>query len=192
MAQQIGKTIKEQESVGLLGIEQIETEFMLIEQGFANGLNGFEEMMTNEEAGEYVNNAINKIKYGDTQAEGELFLEENKKRPEVTTTESGLQYEVLKQGKGKKPAATDKVKVHYHGTLTDGTVFDSSVDRGEPAEFYLNQVIAGWTEGLQLMPVGSKYKFYIPQELGYGSRAAGSIPPYSALIFEVELLSIEK
>ena len=192
MAQQIGKTIKEQEAEGLLGIEQIETEYKLIEQGFVNGLSGFEEMMSNEEAGEYVNNAINKIKYGDTQAEGELFLEENKKRAEVITTESGLQYEVLKLGKGKKPAATDKVRVHYHGTLTDGTVFDSSVERGEPAEFYLNQVIAGWTEGLQLMPVGSKFKFYIPQELGYGSRAAGSIPPYSTLIFEVELLDIVK
>jgi FKBP-type peptidyl-prolyl cis-trans isomerase FklB len=95
-------------------------------------------------------------------------------------------------GRGKKPAATDRVKVHYHGTLIDGTVFDSSVERGEPTSFGLNQVIAGWTEGLQLMPVGSKFRFYIPQELGYGSRNAGSIPPYSTLIFEVELLGIEK
>ena len=94
--------------------------------------------------------------------------------------------------KGKKPAATDRVKVHYHGTLIDGTVFDSSVDRGEPIVFGLNQVIAGWTEGVQLMPVGSKFRFYIPQNLGYGERAAGSIPPYSTLIFEVELLGIEK
>ena len=192
MAQQIGKTIKEYETTGLHGIEQIETEYKLIEQGFTNGLNGYTNMMTDDEAGEYLSNAINKILYGDTQAEGELFLEENKSREGVITTESGLQYEVLKQGKGKKPEATDKVRVHYHGTLIDGTVFDSSVDRGEPAEFYLNQVIAGWTEGLQLMPVGSKYKFYIPQELGYGSRAAGSIPPYSTLIFEVELLNIVK
>lgn len=192
MAKQIGKTIREQESEGLLGIEQIETEFMLIQQGFANGLRQFEEMMTNEEASDYVNAAIEKIKYGDNKAEGERFLEENKLRQEVTTTESGLQYEVLKAGKGKKPAATDRVKVHYHGTLIDGTVFDSSVERGEPTEFFLNQVIAGWTEGLQLMPVGSKYKFYIPQELGYGNRAMGSIPPYSTLIFEVELLGIVK
>ncbi|MBR1996526.1 MAG: FKBP-type peptidyl-prolyl cis-trans isomerase, partial [Paludibacteraceae bacterium] len=110
----------------------------------------------------------------------------------VTTTESGLQYEVLKMGKGKKPAATDRVKVHYHGTLIDGTVFDSSVDRGEPIVFGLNQVIKGWTEGVQLMPVGSKFRFYIPQELGYGAQNAGSIPPYSTLIFEVELLGIEK
>ena len=94
-------------------------------------------------------------------------------------------------GKGKKPCATDRVKVHDRGTLIDGTVFDSSVERGEPITFGLNQVIAGWTEGLQLMPVGSKFKLYIPQELGYGSRNAGSIPPYSTLIFEVELLGIE-
>jgi FKBP-type peptidyl-prolyl cis-trans isomerase FklB len=95
-------------------------------------------------------------------------------------------------GKGKKPAATDRVKVHYHGTLIDGTVFDSSVDRGEPITFGLNQVIKGWTEGVQLMPVGSKFRFYIPQELAYGAQNAGSIPPYSTLIFEVELLGIEK
>ena len=192
MAQQIGKTIKDQESEGLLGIPQIESEFLLIQQGFTNGLLGYQEMMTDEAAGEYVNSSIDRIKYGDNKAENERFLEENKLRPEVTTTESGLQYEVLKAGKGKKPQATDKVKVHYHGTLIDGTVFDSSVERGEPIEFSLNGVIAGWTEGLQLMPVGSKYKFYIPQQLGYGSHAAGSIPPYSTLIFEVELLDIVK
>ena len=95
-------------------------------------------------------------------------------------------------GRGPKPQATDRVKVHYHGTLIDGTVFDSSIERGEPAEFGLNQVIKGWTEGLQLMPVGSKFRFYIPQELGYGERATGSIPPYSTLIFDVELLEILK
>ena len=125
-------------------------------------------------------------------AAGKKFLEENKLKEGVITTESGLQYEVIKMGKGAKPTATDKVKVHYHGTLTDGTVFDSSVDRGEPITFALNQVIPGWTEGVQLMPVGSKFRFYIPQELGYGARQAGSIPPYSTLIFEVELLGIEK
>ena len=129
---------------------------------------------------------------GAAKADGEKFLAENALKEGVTTTESGLQYEVIKMGKGKKPAATDRVKVHYHGTLTDGTVFDSSVERGEPTSFGLNQVIKGWTEGLQLMPVGSKFRFYIPQELGYGAQAAGSIPPYSTLIFEVELLGIEK
>ena len=125
------------------------------------------------------------------RSEGEKFLAENAKREGITVTGSGLQYEVIKMGKGRKPSATDHVKVHYHGTLIDGTVFDSSVERGEPITFGLNQVIAGWTEGLQLMPVGSKFKLYIPQELGYGSRNAGSIPPYSTLIFEVELLGIE-
>ena len=103
-----------------------------------------------------------------------------------------MQYEVITEGKGKKPAATDIVKVHYRGTTIDGTVFDSSYDRGEPAEFPLNRVIAGWTEGLQLMSVGSKYKLYIPYQLGYGERGAGQdIKPYSALIFDVELLEIK-
>ena len=122
---------------------------------------------------------------------GEAFLADNAKKEGVVTTESGLQYMVLTEGSGKHPAATDRVKCHYEGRLIDGTVFDSSVERGEPITFGLSQVIAGWTEGLQLMPVGSKFKLYIPQELGYGSRNAGSIPPYSTLIFEVELLGIE-
>lgn len=109
----------------------------------------------------------------------------------MTTTASGLQYEVLNEGDGAKPSATDTVTVHYHGTLTDGTVFDSSVDRGQPASFPLNRVIPGWTEGVQLMSVGSKYRFTIPPDLGYGSRGAGGvIPPNATLIFEVELLSI--
>ena len=125
-----------------------------------------------------------------TEEENRVFLEKNRNNPNVITTASGLQYEVLRQGTGAKPEATDKVKVHYHGTLLDGTVFDSSVERGEPIEFELNRVIAGWTEGLQLMPVGSKYKFYIPSFLGYGARAMGRIKPNSLLIFEVELLDI--
>ena len=106
--------------------------------------------------------------------EGEKFLEENKKKQGVVTTESGLQYQIVKTGEGPKPAATDKVKTHYHGTLTNGTVFDSSVDRGEPVEFPVNGVIKGWTEALQLMPVGSKWKLFIPYQLAYGERAAGS------------------
>ena len=123
---------------------------------------------------------------------GEKFLEENAKRAEVKTTESGLQYEVLSATIGQKPKATDKVRVHYEGTLIDGTVFDSSYKRGEPITFGLNQVIRGWTEGLQLMSIGSKYKLYIPYQLGYGERGAGAqIPPYSTLIFTVELLGIE-
>lgn len=126
------------------------------------------------------------------KADGEKFLEENKKRPEVKTTASGLQYEVLESTLGQKPKATDTVRVHYEGTLIDGTVFDSSYKRGESITFGLNQVIKGWTEGLQLMSVGSKYKLYIPYQLGYGAQGAGaSIPPYAALIFTVELLGIE-
>lgn len=123
--------------------------------------------------------------------EGEKFLAENKTKDGVFTTESGLQYKVEKEGTGAKPTSTDKVKVHYTGTLLDGTKFDSSVDRGEPAEFGVSQVIKGWTEGLQIMPVGSKYIFWIPAELAYGERGAGQdIKPNSVLKFEVELLDI--
>ncbi len=128
----------------------------------------------------------------EAKAAGEKFLAENAKRAEVKTTASGLQYEVIESTLGQKPKATDTVRVHYEGTLIDGTVFDSSYKRGESITFGLNQVIKGWTEGLQLMSVGSKYKLYIPYELGYGAQGAGgSIPPYAALIFTVELLGIE-
>ena len=127
--------------------------------------------------------------FGEYKKEGEKFLAENKTKEGVKTTDSGLQYIVLKEGKGDAPTATSRVKVHYHGTLTDGTVFDSSVDRGQPSEFGVNQVIKGWTEGLQLMKPGAKYKFFIPQELAYGPQQRGAkIKPFSALVFEVELL----
>ena len=191
MGEQIGKNIKAQEAQGLIGEPSLATDFVLIKQGFINGLLG-DTTMTGEQAGEYIQTTMNNIKYGSVKEDGDKFLTENALKEGVKVTESGLQYEVLKMGKGKKPAATDRVKVHYHGTLIDGTVFDSSVERGEPIVFGLDQVIKGWTEGLQLMPVGSKFRFYIPQELGYGAQQAGSIPPYSTLIFEVELLSIEK
>lgn len=131
-------------------------------------------------------------KYEVYKKQGLTFLDANKSKEGVKTTESGLQYIVLKQGKGKKPKTTDRVKVHYHGTTIDGTVFDSSVDKGVPSEFGVTQVIKGWTEGLQLMKVGSKYKFFIPQELAYGQNPRpGIIKPYMALIFEVELLDIK-
>ncbi|PSW10491.1 peptidylprolyl isomerase [Photobacterium sanctipauli] len=124
-------------------------------------------------------------------ADGEAFLKDNALRSEVTVTESGLQYEVLVEGTGEIPTSDKQVRVHYHGELTDGTVFDSSVSRGQPAEFPVTGVIAGWVEALQMMPVGSKWKLYIPQNLAYGERGAGAaIPPYAALVFEVELLDI--
>jgi FKBP-type peptidyl-prolyl cis-trans isomerase len=129
--------------------------------------------------------------FNDVKVAGEKFLEENKTKDGVTVTESGLQYIVMKEGTGEKPTAASKVRVHYHGTLIDGTVFDSSVERGEPTEFGVTQVIKGWTEGLQLMPVGSKYKFFIPQDLAYGFQQRGEkIKPFSALVFEVELIDI--
>jgi len=122
---------------------------------------------------------------------GELFLAENAKKDGITVTDSGLQYEIITAGTGEKPTATSRVKTHYHGTLIDGTVFDSSVQRGEPIDFPVNGVIAGWTEALQLMPVGSKWRLYIPHNLAYGERGAGAgIAPFSALIFDVELLDI--
>lgn len=124
-------------------------------------------------------------------AAGKAYLEENGKREGVVTTKSGLQYEVLTEGTGNSPKATDKVRCHYEGRLTDGTVFDSSYQRGEPADFGLNQVIAGWTEGVQLMKEGAKYRFHIPYLLGYGERGAGaSIPPYATLVFDVELIKV--
>ncbi|WP_346556867.1 FKBP-type peptidyl-prolyl cis-trans isomerase [Mannheimia haemolytica] len=124
-------------------------------------------------------------------AENKAFLEENKKANGVIVTNSGLQYEILTEGTGEKPTATSTVRVHYTGSLIDGIVFDSSVKRGQPAEFPVNGVIRGWTEALQLMPVGSKWRLTIPQELAYGERGAGaSIPPFATLVFEVELLDI--
>lgn len=138
-------------------------------------------------------NALEKKKFEGSIAEAAKFLNENKSKPGIISLPSGLQYEVLSAGTGAKPVATDEVTVHYKGTLTNGKQFDSSYDRGEPTSFVLNQVIPGWTEGLQQMPVGSKYRFFIPYALAYGERGAGKdIPPYSTLIFEVELLKIGK
>lgn len=128
-------------------------------------------------------------KSSNASEEGAKFLEENGQRPEVKTTASGLQYEVLTEGTGPKPSGpAARVTVHYEGRLTNGNVFDSSYKRNQPATFGLNQVISGWTEGVQLMPQGSKYRFFIPSDMGYGSRGSGSIPPNATLIFDVELL----
>ena len=135
-------------------------------------------------------NAEKQVAAAQLLEQSKTYLTENSQREGVVTTDSGLQYEVIVQGEGASPTADDTVRVHYHGTLIDGQVFDSSVERGEPAEFPLNRVIPGWTEGVQLMPVGSKYRFYIPSELAYGQRSTGMIPANSPLVFEVELLAI--
>ncbi len=161
---------------------------------FSAASKGEEGAMTTEQADQIIRRFFESAgeKEGQLNLEaGNAFLEENKSRDGVNTTASGLQYEVITEGTGPKPTADDRVRVHYHGTLIDGTVFDSSVDRGEPAVFGVTQVIPGWTEALQLMPVGSKWKIYLPSGLAYGERGAGAdIGPNTALIFEVELLEI--
>lgn len=167
-----------------------------IAEGFQHVYFGDSTLMTNAEAEQFLNSFFQGIKEKQAaklREEGEKFLAENAKKEGVITTASGLQYEVVQMGEGEKPAVTDQVEVHYEGTLVDGTVFDSSIKRGQPAKFGLNQVIPGWTEGLQLMPVGSKFRFYIPSNLGYGERGAGGqIGPHATLIFDVELISIVK
>lgn len=162
--------------------------------GFVQAIKGDSTKMNMEEAREYMQKYFVEASAKEankTKEEGEKFLADNKTKSGVITTESGLQYQVITEGTGAKPTAEDHVKVHYTGTLLDGTKFDSSIDRGEPAEFPVSQVIKGWTEGLQLMPVGSKYIFWIPSDLAYGDREAGQmIKPNSTLKFEVELLEI--
>lgn len=187
--------IKEQDELGL------PVDRSLIISGFSNGLN--DELKLTEEEMQTVLQSLDETLNEKRQtqatalaekalADGAAYLETNKVKEGVVTTDSGLQYEVLTPGTGEKPSAEDTVEVDYVGTLTDGTEFDSSVARGEPAKFPLNRVIPGWTEGVQLMPVGAKYKFVIPAELAYGERDTGTIPANSTLVFEVELLSIEK
>lgn len=162
-------------------------------QGFQDALDGKEKInaqQANNLFSQYMTN-LNKKKFALTTEKCENFLAANAKRPGVTVTASGLQYEVLVKGTGPIPKATDKVKTHYHGTLIDGKVFDSSVQRGQPIDFPVNGVIQGWQEALQLMPVGSKWKLFVPYNLAYGERGSGSsIGPYEALIFEVELIAI--
>ena len=168
--------------------------------GFIAGTLENHGVMTMDQADMYTRTAMETIKakavaekYAEYKAENEKFLADNKTKEGVKTTASGLQYKVIKEGKGKIPTETSRVKVHYKGTLIDGTEFDSSYKRNEPATFGVNQVIKGWTEALKLMPVGSKWELYIPQELAYGDRqTGGQIKPFSTLIFEVELLDIEK
>jgi FKBP-type peptidyl-prolyl cis-trans isomerase FklB len=199
LGNKIGTSLKDQKKSGLMGDSTLKVDFDLIKQGLINGLRGSKIQMTPAEAQTYLQTTMQALQtkkmeaqYGPNRTAGEKFLAENAKKPGVITTASGLQYEILKKGTGPLPTSTNTVKVHYHGTLIDGTVFDSSVERKEPATFPVNQVIKGWTEALQLMPVGSKFKLYVPQQLAYGDKDQGKIKPFSMLIFEVELLSIEK
>jgi len=182
------------------GFEDVNKEILI--QAIRNGLDSTNLLLDSKDIQKTIQTYFQKkqeenkkkelAKFEVYKKEGIAFLEANKTQEGVKTTKSGLQYSVLKEGKGKKAKTTDRVKVHYHGTTVDGTVFDSSVDRGTPSEFGVTQVIKGWTEGLQLMKVGSKYKFFIPQELAYGANPRpGIIKPYMALIFEVELLEIK-
>jgi len=182
-----GNSLKQQ------GLDNISTADMVA--AMEDIMAGRETKISMQDASEYYSSGLAKISEKQNEGvklEGEKFLAENAKKAGVITTASGLQYEVIKMGDGPKPKSSDKVKTHYHGTLINGKVFDSSVERGEPISFPLANVIPGWTEGLQLMPVGSKFRLFIPYQLGYGERGAGAdIKPYSALIFEVELLGIE-
>lgn len=181
------------------GVEKLQIEDFCA--AIKDTLEGGEMKLTLEEAGSLLNKFFGELEAKQQarveaeaaiyKTEGEAFLAQNAKKEGVKVLASGLQYKVIEQGKGKKPKATDKVRCHYEGTLVDGTKFDSSYDRNEPAVFGLNQVIPGWTEGLQLMSEGAKYELYIPYDLGYGAQGAhGAIPPYAALIFTVELLEV--
>ena len=174
------------------GIKAITSEDFIA--GLQDALAEREPKLTNERAREVINQLFTRLQQEEAElnaAAGKEYQEIMRHKSGVVTLPSGLQYEIIKEGKGAKPKATDKVRVHYHGTLINGVVFDSSVERGEPAEFPLNAVIPGWTEILQLMPVGSKWRVVIPSELAYGSRGAGDvIRPNMTLIFEIELLDI--
>lgn len=185
----IAESLMQQDLDGILPEVMAEA----IADAFAGKAPKYTPEMANSIIQNYLQSA-GEAKFAQNKEAGEAFLHENKNKDGIHTTASGLQYEVLTKGDGERPSASDMVTVHYHGTLIDGTVFDSSVERGQPATFGVHQVIPGWTEALQLMNVGSKYRLYIPQELSYGANPhpGGPIKPFSALIFDVELLEISK
>lgn len=176
-------------SLGITGLN-----YTVLSKAMNDVFEGNKLLIASEQSQKVIYNYIteaNKAKFAGSIAEGTKFLEENKKKAGVVSLPSGLQYQVLQPGSGLKPKATDEVTVHYKGTLLNGKQFDSSYDRKEPTALTLNNVIPGWTEGVQLMPVGSKYRFFVPYQLGYGEKGAGGdIPPYSVLIFEIELVKI--
>ena len=178
----------------LLGSGVTTLDYVQLSKGIQDVLEHKQPDMSYEEAQSVINDFFEALKanMGDkSNSEGKAFLEANAKRSEVVTLTSGLQYEIMNEGTGAIPKVSDTVKVHYHGTLIDGNVFDSSVSRGEPATFGVTQVINGWVEALQLMPIGSKWKLFIPSDLAYGAQGAGqAIAPHATLIFEVELLDI--
>ena len=175
-----------------MGVKDMSIEEFI--KGINDVLSGNKTELTHSEAQKVVNEHFQKLAeeaYAVNRNAGEKFLAENAKKESITTLPSGLQYEVIKEGNGKKPSATDRVQCHYEGTLIDGTIFDSSIKRGEPAVFGVNQVIRGWVEALQLMQEGAKWRLYIPYDMAYGEHGAGEmIPPYSALIFDVELIKV--
>ena len=175
-----------------MGVKDMSIEDFI--KGISDVLTGNKTELTHAEAQKVVNEHFQKLAeeaYAANKNAGEKFLADNAKKEGVVTLPSGLQYEVIKEGNGKKPSATDRVQCHYEGTLIDGTIFDSSIKRGEPAVFGVNQVIRGWVEALQLMQEGAKWRLYIPYDMAYGEHGAGEmIPPYSALVFDVELIKV--
>ena len=180
------------QNLASMGVSNMSIEDFV--KGIKDVLTGAKTEMSHSEAQAVVNEHFKKLAeeaYAQNKTSGEAFLAENAKKNGVVTLPSGLQYEVLAEGDGKKPSATDRVQCHYEGTLIDGTIFDSSIKRGEPAVFGVNQVIKGWVEALQLMQEGAKWRLYIPYDMAYGANGAGEmIPPYSALIFDVELIKV--
>lgn len=193
IGEQIGTSIRMQEPQGLFGIKGLDTKFDLIVKGFINGIHNEFTTFDMSAAEQCINTVFPRYQYATNRLAGEAFLDSIAKQDSILKTESGLLYKKLIEGTGDVPTEQDTVTVHYTGRLIDGTIFDSSVERGEPLVSPANGLIPGWIEGLQLMSVGSKFMFYIPYDLGYGSRPAGDkIKPFSALVFEVELLNVKR
>lgn len=198
MGNKVGTSLKAQANTGLMGIPNIKVEFQLIRKGVEDGMRDNNSLMSPASSQKYLQESTAKISQQNISSEDKLnktaseeFMAKNKLRKEVITTQSGLQYEIIKKGNGEFPSNSSKVKVLYKGSRIDGSTFDEKSKSDQTIAFKLSEAIKGWTEALQLMPVGSKFKVYIPQELAYGNVKHGNIKPFSALIYEIELLSIE-